>query len=247
MRSGIPNGDTTSGWGVSSAYLYRAPPGKIWASAWTDADGDLAYDPATDPDSLPGFVHYLKGEEAFFKVNSSGYTGFVTWTKSTGVRLLLRTLHDNTRGFMHLGSDGSDLAFTYGEAATAAYEFSRRTLFTAPYTTDPAALKATAKALTAVPRMSAPSMWGVGCGYAAAGASSDAEGVSLVVVRLSDGAWWRKWPKEPFTFGGIRALGVTCDEVILSAGKLAMPTRVRLDSLGEPSPPIPPDIQQPPF
>lgn len=137
------------------------------------------------------------------------------------------------------------MAFTYGEAASKASNSSRRTLFTTPYTTNPVTLKATAKALTAVPRISSPSRWGVGCGYAAAGAADDVDGVSLIVVRLSDGFWWRKWRDQ--TFGGIQALGVTCDEIVLTAGKLAIPTRVRLDSLGEPSPPIPADIQQPPF
>lgn len=200
-----------------------------------------------DPDGLPGFVHLVHGGDAFLDVTAAGHAGFFSWTKQSGLRQLLRTPHDNTRGFLHLGSDGVHLAFTYGEAATAQYEFSRRTLFAAPYTTDPAVLEATAKPLAAIPRISAPFRWGVGCGYAVAGAADVADGVSLVIVRLSDGAWWRKWSKDPQGSGGIQALGVTCEEAVVLAGKQGLPTRIRLDSLGEPSPPIPPDIQQPPF
>ena len=246
-RAGIPNGDAKSGWGASADNLYRDALEATWASAWTAADGDVVYKPELDPDSAPGFLHYLRGGDAFLKITGGGQIGFASWSATAGLREILRFPHDNTRGFMHLGSDGKVLAFTYGEAATSLYEFSKTALFVAPYTTDPVVLKANAKPLTAIPRIAAPSRWGVGCGYAAAGTDSETDGVSLLVVRLSDGAWWRKWPKNPLSFGGIEALGVTCDEVIATAGKLALPTRVRIDSLGDPSPPVSPDLKQPPF
>jgi len=199
-----------------------------------------------DPDSLPGFLHYLHGPDAIIDVSAGGHAGFVSWSATAGLRSLLRTPHDSSRGFLHLGSDGKDLAFTYAEGATSQYVYARRVLFTAPYTIDPDTLKATAKPLTAVPRISAPKRWAVGCGLAAVGAVDLDLGVSLLVVRLSDGAFWRKWPKDPLTYGGIEALGVTCTELILT-GKQGLPTRIRLDSLGDPMPPLAPDIQQYPF
>lgn len=55
---------------------------------------------------------------------------------------------------------------TYGEGAQSEYAWGRRAVYVAPYTTDPQALAATAKMLTALPPTNTPAPWAVGCGYA---------------------------------------------------------------------------------
>jgi hypothetical protein len=155
--------------------------------------------------------------------------------------------YDDERGFHVLvqpkstdyasgvGSDGKDIVWTLGEGdEEGAKTWPVRSVITAAYTTDPAAIKP--RRLRSDPGVIVgPDPWGVGCGY---GARPIIGTWGLQIVRLSDGVAWHL--PRPAGMSWDRVIGITCDEAFMrvntnSGSNIA---RVRLDSLG---PGLPPD------
>jgi hypothetical protein len=224
----------------TSNWLLTYGGGQIHSFPWGEEEkSKLVYSPAQHWSGLPGYPAFGYKDDYFIKVSSSGKSGWLSWTPETGVRDLLIQPVTSQRGFPGFNTDGQDIVFTYGEDATKNYLYSRYTLVRATYSTDPAKIAQTAVAVANVPEHTPSRDWAVGCGYAVMGAASEKEGVSLVVVRLSDGQLWRKWPTDPKDFGGIVPVAVTCQELFIQAGFQGRLQRIPLDSLGpgEPSPP----------
>jgi hypothetical protein len=219
---------------------------KLYASPWNSEDRQVIYSPSTHSSGLPALPEFGHEDAFFLNPSASGKTGWVAWVAGKGVQDLLIQPVTYQRGFPSLGTDGVDMVVTYGENATAEYEYKKRTLLHFKYTTDPEELVATSKPVANIPPHSAADRWAVGCGYAAIGAADDESGVSLFVVRLSDGMTWRKFPFNPMAFGGIRPKAITCKEIFLSAGSKGYVQRIALDSLGE-GVLAPPQVSEWPF
>jgi hypothetical protein len=164
-------------------------------------------------------------------------SGTMSWNKSAGLRPLLRWYGDWDKASGTFGTDGKNMVWTYGEGKLAGlYEFSKLSVMTAPYTTDPVDAQAKAKRLRTDPNTFYVRGYQVGCGHAARAATNPQGGNVLLIVRLSDGAAWMLAGTDPMTYT-MEPVGLTCDEVFF-ADPLNRVVRVRLDSLG---PGLPPD------
>ena len=163
-----------------------------------------------------------------------------------GSRPLLRYFGDSTRGAGNFGTDGKDMVWTYAEGATACdHESDKREVWTAPYTTDPAQLQATARRLRSDVRGMNAWNYAVGFGYAARAVSLPAPAYNgLFLVRLSDGtAWLIPGSSNIDALSWGDALGFTSEELFAlvsmhyaqGAGGATI-LRVRLDSLGQGTP-----------
>jgi hypothetical protein len=219
---------------------------KLYASPWNSDVRQVIYSPNDHPSGLPALPEFGHEDAFFLKLSAGGKSGWVAWVAGKGIQDILIQSVSNQRGFTSLGTDGTDLVITYGENATGEYDYSKRTVLRTKYTTSSAELGASAKAVADIPRHSATSRWAVGCGYAAIGAADSESGVSLLVVRLSDGMTWRKFPLDPKTFGGIIPKAITCQEIFLAAGKKSHVQRIAIDSLGE-GQVSPPQVSEWPF
>jgi hypothetical protein len=154
--------------------------------------------------------------------------GISVWTHDTGTRDFLRWPGDGTRGAADLGTDGVDMAWTYGEGkADRGRSYPRRSIMTAPFTSDPTALKP--RRLRSAPHSGVGNWpWLVGCGYAA----------HQGAVRLRDGVSWLV-PSSPRELELTTPLGITCEEIVAQGrvgGRLTI-VRVKLASLGDGMPP----------
>jgi hypothetical protein len=218
----------------------------IYASPWNSKERELIYSPEKHFSGLPAFLEFGHEDSFFFNLSAAGKSGWVAWVAGKGIQDLFIHATTYQRGFTSLGTDGVDLVVTYGEDAQKEYYYQKRTLLRADYTTDPNTLKASLKAVANVPEHAAATGWAVGCGYAAIGAAEEKNGVSLLVVRLSDGMIWQKFPFTPKAYGGIRPTAITCQEIFLYGGHKSHIQRIALDSLGE-GKLSPPQVSQWPF
>jgi len=200
------------------------------------------YSPADDPEGLSNGEMVVWGKDIFIGIGGLEPHGVVSWNLDQGVQPLLRWPGDHTRAASLLGTDGKDMVWWYGEGKNLGETvFPKRSVMTAPYTTDPAVIQTTAKRLRSDPAgLDYPATWAVGCGYAARAGFVDGLNWELSVVRIQDGASWIL----PGTIDGTSiwayAMGVTCDEVFVLWGSQGIQNivRLRLDSLG---PPLTPD------
>jgi hypothetical protein len=216
---------------VSSQWLLRKGVGPYSVSSWDGTSSEVVYDPGKDPDGLAAHASQLVGGDVFFNVNSGGLSGTMAWSKTTGLRPLLRWYGDVNKASGDFGTDGKDMVWTYGEGSLPEFlEYSKLSIMTAPYTLDPAQAQAKSHRLRSDPQSVTPSRYHVGCGYAARDVGSDTDGNSLLVVRLSDGVSWKLKGKDPMTYTA-EATGLTCDEIFF-ADPASRVGRVRIDSLG---------------
>lgn len=143
------------------------------------------------------------------------------------------------------GTDGVHMAWLRGHGKTEPYApYPHLDLMTAPFSKNPAALAATAQKRLSIPTDAVPvTHTAVGCGHVAYGY----EGRHVLLVRLSDGAWW-EFPSQHCVSPAQTAscfgnpLAITCSEVFIDTtdsghGNVA---RVELSALGPPNPPQPP-------
>lgn len=169
------------------------------------------------------------------------HLGVMAWTQEKGAFPLITFPGDWSRGANGLGTDGHSFVWMYGEGKTQPIApYPKVSVMTAPFTTDPAALKPKRlRSLATEYPLVAP--WIVGCGYAA----NEYEANQILVVRLSDGWAWKLTdpnptapPLERWHYGTV--YGISCDEIYLRAGvgPQMNVARVRLDALG---PGMPPD------
>ncbi|MBK7581228.1 MAG: hypothetical protein IPI67_13565 [Myxococcales bacterium] len=236
-----PVGDSFAAWRVSSTWLIRwraGLNGRHWGSDTIVPIQSAALDPEGEPpQSVRG-----SGDAVFWEVGGLTKHGVVAWTEKTGQRELIRWLGDYTQGAGNFNTDGIDMVWTHGEGkAPNDTEYPKRSIMTAPFTTDPAVVKATAKRLRSDPGQLNVFPYGIGCGYAARQLFTT-DSTQLLVVRLSDGTSWTvQAPPLATEVQFMSVLGVTCDEVFV---KVQFPdeanaiVRIRLDSLG---PGLPPD------
>ncbi|MBK9001971.1 MAG: hypothetical protein IPM35_40115 [Myxococcales bacterium] len=227
--------DLFANYRVSSTWLVRW--GKVLAGRlWTSGEVTSIQKPGQDPEGEPPLSVRARGDAVFWEVGGLKKHGVVAWTQVSGQQNLIRWLGDYTQGAGNFNTDGTDMVWTYGEGkAPDDWEYPKRSIMTAPFTTDPAVRKAKEKRLRSDPGQLSVFPFGIGCGYAAREYSTT-DSTELLVVRLSDGlSWIVKAP--PFSSGVqfMSVLGLTCDEVFV---KVQFPdevnaiVRIRLDSLG---------------
>ncbi|MGH7286293.1 MAG: hypothetical protein ACRELY_32650, partial [Polyangiaceae bacterium] len=138
-------------------------------------------------------------------------------------------------------TDGTDMMWTEGTGGVDGGLYSTVSLYTAPYTSDPAtAISSKRRLRSEIPNGLCVSKSVVGCGYAVRYAG----GTGLRVVRLSDGVSWLLTANgDANAWNWEEPVALTCTELFASVNipdpkpHLGL-ARVRLDSLG---PGIPPD------
>jgi hypothetical protein len=228
---------------VSADWLVEATLPEILAHDWGLSTTRLVYSSGTDPDHLPPHDPVLVGPDIFLTVAGGGVSYVMSFNPTDGTRPLLRWQGDYTRGASNFGTDGHDMVWTYGEGRPPGgwyHEYASYSTMTAPYSTDPAVVQATARKLRSEPNgqlVGTDERWVVGCGYAAHHAR---RANLLMIARLSDGAMWAIPDPQVGAYMWGATLGVTCDEVFVgvffrpNGGTIA---RIRLDSLGPPLPP----------
>ncbi|MBK8998790.1 MAG: hypothetical protein IPM35_23960 [Myxococcales bacterium] len=243
----FPVGALHMNWRVTSNWLVRWSSG-LHGRAWGSTTEVTVQQAKLDPEGYPAYGPRGAGDSLFWEVGDLKYHGIMSWTQAFGGRSLVRYLGDYTQGAGNFATDGGHMVWTHGEGkAPNDWEYPKRSVMTAPFTTDPDAVKQTAKRLRSDPGQIGLDWFVVGCGYAArvywenAGAGGAAS-QDLMIVRLSDGvSWIYDAPPLSTGFRLSGALGITCDEVFAHAqfpDDAVTIIRVRLDSLG---PGIPPD------
>ncbi len=216
---------------TSAKWLSRVTwPIVMYAYPWADLSKEVfVTSSAVDPESLT-FSQLVMHEDALFFTTATSYlSGINSWNPVDGARPFVRFINDGTRGAGNLGTDGKDLVWSYGEGKKPDEEiYPVRSIMTAPFTTDPQALKP--KRLRSDPDVGiAVDAFQVACGRAAHGGATQ----NVVVVRLSDG--W-SWPINNIgpDFSLEEIIGITCDHVygLARIGGRWNVARIKLSSLG---------------
>ncbi len=223
-------------WRVSATTVMRVDTTfSVYASPWSMDKDVLVTRPDLDPGGAPSSQWLVVGDAIFWGTTPSA-PGINVYDPAGGTRPFIRYLGDDTKGAMDLGTDGTNLVWTYGEGVMQGNDFPTRSVMTAPFTTDGKKAAAGQKRLRSAPHPCVGcASWVVGCGYAAH------EGYgNVIVVRLSDG--WSWLVPNTTTQQLTSPFGIDCQDVFIFS-KLGDPkqfniARVRLDSLG---PGIPPD------
>jgi hypothetical protein len=205
----------------------------LLASPWDMTKATFVTSATVDPDGLASDQILSRGDAIFFSTSVLLADGINVWDPIHGARTFIRWVGDYTKGAADLGTDGVDLVWTYGEGKLPSdIAYPVRSIMTAPYTTDPAAV--VARRLRSSPFQGVGNFtWVVGCGHAANVAAAN----DVLVVRLSDGVSWIL--PTAFDLNVTAALGFTCDEIFVRAtvGETDTLARIRLDSLGAGTPP----------
>jgi hypothetical protein len=142
--------------------------------------------------------------------------------------------------------DEPDLDFGLYRVMTASPNpdrtFTRLDLYTARYTTDPARLRRRhVGRLTHLTSYATDNKLGSGH-YAFLSADAVGAEITVTIVRLSDGAYWRLYPGDGYRWGADSPVWVAHGEIALTRGFLVAPQlpqfrmlqRIRLDSLAPP-------------
>jgi len=168
------------------------------------------------------------GHDFLIALERDGYPGSAIYNPSVGFQALLPPSPEADSGAFNLSTDGKAWVWTSNQTRTAPFTFVTNEVYTAPYTTSPAVLQQTKRRLTKSVGGGSSIPWAVGCGHAAQRWEN-----TVMLVRLSDGAFWRV-VDEP-VLNNFTPYAITCDHIYghLDTGPLA---RLRLDKLGEPSP-----------
>jgi hypothetical protein len=211
-----------------------APSFSVDVFPWSLSPDTHITSPSEDPENLKSAQHVVIGDVVFWTAGNNYRQGIDVWDATNGVQPFVRWIGDDTKGAADLGTDGVDLVWTYGEGKQPSeVQYPTRSIMTAPFTTDPAALVPRRLRSQPYPYLG-PTQFEVGCGYAAhPGGAND-----VLVVRLSDGASWLI-PYAPPDFNASKPIGLTCEHVYVFGrfeGRDSI-IRVKLDSLGAPMPP----------
>lgn len=174
------------------------------------------------------------------------------WTAATGASVLRSATNDLSRGLSSFDSDGKDMVWVEASRPMATPNngdiFSLAQMVTSPHATSSAGvhsrvLRSDLSGYGLAARMV------VGCGYAARSAFvNDPDGGEprggTLVVRIADGSAWLLPSAPALPFAWLEVLAITCDEVFVAVneqfgdgGYRWNVARVRLDSLGLPTPP----------
>jgi hypothetical protein len=224
-------------WRASASWVGRVNANdlRVFVSPWSMAEDFLVTSPPADPDNLHLGEWFLLGDAMFWGTSTLKIDGINVWDQAAGARPFIRWVGDYTKGAADLGTDGIDMVWTYGEKQPNDTVYDPRSVMTAPFTTDAAALEP--RRLRSQPDSShGINPWKVGCGYAAHFGSPS----RVFLVRLADGVAWSV-PSAPPDLDWHAPIGITCDELFIHGVTTNGRTtyfRVRLDSLG---PGLPPD------
>ncbi len=236
------NPQLLSAWAVSSDWIVRQNV-QYTLTSWDLQTTVVPYDPAQDPDGMPAHRRHPHGTDLFFEVGVSGYRGVMSWNPVDGPRPVVRWYGDWTKGAGNFGTDQIDMVWEQceGKAPSGGYDaYADCSVMTAPYTTDPIAAQANATRLRSDPGLFSVYPYVVGCGYAARSVHINHN--DLLIVRLSDGVSWILYgANDPQLFSYMHPIGISCDEVFVTAQIKPEPVqilRIPLQSLG---PGLPPD------
>ncbi len=217
-------------------------------SSWTDG-GVIKSIPTGDVEgSLAQNWPFFFGSTLFWAADSSAVNKQKVYTDAAGTKDFLTFGADPTRGVADLGTDGQSLVWIEGsERPSTSAPFPKVLIATSPFTTDPAQIqrRVLRTDLRGSPFGTSPFV--VGCGYAARQTTTIQDGSphnAVVIARLVDGYAWFL-PTDGKAWGWLRPLAITCDEIILMVSiwpagddrPHVSVARVRLDSLGPPTPP----------
>ncbi len=212
-------------------------------SSWTDG-GVIKSIPTGDVEgSLAQNWPFFFGSTLFWAADSSAVNKQKVYTDAAGTKDFLTFGADPTRGVADLGTDGQSLVWIEGsERPSTSAPFPKVLIATSPFTTDPAQIqrRVLRTDLTGYPFGTSPFV--VGCGYAARSMTMARDGGFqnvTIVVRLSDGYAWFLPDGALLDWGWRTPLALTCDELVILVSVKSRFTvaRVRLDSLGPPTPP----------
>ncbi len=227
-------------WSCNAAMVVssRTPDFEMRAYPWSMNTSEVVTSAALDPDKLANHDPVLVGDSIFYQANNDPYEGIDIWTPKEGTRPFIRWVGDATREAGSFGTDGIDMAWRYGERSDISLrDYSKVTLMTAKFTTDPNGVKAKpVRALSEGDHVAGKPV-AVGCGFAAS--TNDAGGEMwgvILLARLADGRNWSF--KGTKTVRYDRVLGVTCKEVVIASIVQQQTTlvRVAIDSLGQGEP-----------
>lgn len=217
-----------------------AVAGEVWthdlqgfnASGW---DGPSAKAPeVTGQVEMVGFDDHM-----FLRIDSYPEHYIQVYSRAEGVRTFIGG-PDNRETIGAFGLDGNHIVWARHSnldlGADDIWANATKEFWVAPYATAPAELKPTR--LTEVGYSGSMSnRSAVGCGYAA---FSGNENHRALVVRLFDGHFWDIDVSAASDWRFAFALAATCDEIIFASTNQGMfnVSRIRLEALGPPSPPI---------
>lgn len=231
-------------WRMTGEWVIRWKSG-LHGRRWGATDEVSVYAPSQDIEGLAPHNVVGVGPDVFFRVGGGVSSGVMVWNEDNGSKPLVRYPGDTTRAAANLGTDGTDLVWTYGEGPVPETATWTRSVFTAPHSTDPDTVASTARRLRSDPGTFMVTGFAVGCGYAARQfyqANAEGNSANLLIVRLSDGvSWIVEMPPTSEAALFATALGFTCEEVFTRAqfpDESVTIVRIRLDSLG---PGMPPD------
>jgi hypothetical protein len=220
-------------WAVGARWIVRLGE-SLNVLGWDGEPGYKVTAPADDPEGLAPSQLLVHGSAVFWTTADLRRSGINVWEPERGVRPFQRWVGDDSRGAGNLGTDGIDLVWSYGQDRQSSdRDYPTRWIMTAPFVTDPAALRPRRLRTQASPVL-AEREYQVGCGYAAHAAG--ASGVQ--VVRLSDGWGWFL-PSETPALRVRRPIGLTCRHIYVLAQVVGRWTlaRFELGSLGRGSAP----------
>lgn len=220
----------TPGWGVGSGWIIRALG---LGGSLTMHSHDFTIMKEIESPFPIGGIPYVFGKDLLWGTGDTSRGPIGAYDEERGFHILVDV--PNTAYANGVGSDGTDIVWTLGEGDEEwADTWPVRSVITAPYTTDPAAIKPR-RLRSDAGLIVGPDPWGVGCGYA----GRPIIGIwGLQIVRLSDGVAWHL--PRPTGMSWDRVIGITCDELFarVNTNSGSNIARVRLDSLG---PGLPPD------
>lgn len=206
-------------WWMGERFLYKAcSDQKLWAYPRDGAERFLIASSAEDREGLQIETVTPVGDTVFIEQGNLRRQSMMVWDEEKGLRDFLRWEDDT--GAYHFGTDGTDMAWTYGEDHEAGEGgYLTRSVQTAKFTSDEFSVEP--RTLGSDPTTGLSYTFTVGCGYA--GHFSVGYGPAAIRIhRLSDGREWEirenDWLNEDGMFRPYRVVAITCDEVFLQFG-----------------------------
>ncbi|MBI5544389.1 MAG: hypothetical protein HY901_10895, partial [Deltaproteobacteria bacterium] len=178
-----------SNWAASEGWIVRFNA-FVSKTAWNPILVEEIPLPGSVGGGLEPHLGFGVGKDIFWEVGSQDLSGVVSWSMAEGARSLLVWPNDPLHSAGNFGTDGQEMAWTYADQRDSATgEWSRVSVMTGPYTTDPEQLKTTARRLRSDFGSFSPYPYHVGCGYAARVIGMN-QSFALFIVRLRDGVSW---------------------------------------------------------
>ncbi|MBS2019846.1 MAG: hypothetical protein JST00_43690 [Deltaproteobacteria bacterium] len=223
--------------------------GPMRLTPWSNLGGAGEMIGAPEDGALLYNYQFFFKDALFWAADGSGINKQKVWTRGSGVKDFLSFGNETTKGIADLGTDGVDMAWLEASGrAGASGVFPDVAVYTSKFTTDPSKIQKRLLRSDQTGYSFGVAPFVVGCGYAARSTFRKTAGEpagATMLVRLSDGAAWFLPTVQTSDWSWLRPLGVTCDELVVVVNtkpSASMPSsttvaRVRIDSLGPPTPP----------